>query len=656
MEFFLQQPVRAGDMRQFFKPVEIDDEMEDNFDLSTIRGNTSAGRNNNTTNSLTEDQFEGFNPTEISLTAENKRITDQMLKELRDSVVENNNVVKTVENSPWDFMKLKEKFLENYSCYYAKYKVHKWDCFNEKLSKSAYNDKSLPPIVKEFVAKLREESNECRVYRTQTSDWSDRTFDDEMVVGCLLSILKVPESKSSPLKNENNIGIGMQSNIFDESQLSVVMQMDYESKYASQLKPQTEPKTSTLDQFMSSTPHKVSSVLGNSAMPIHSPIVNAPLSSKGESEHAKTSDQRVNRINKDDPDWYLKYLRLNSVWDLFSDSEDECLEEVKPIGNKSEEAAKLCDNLNASVCGNDSLIEEESQYTVSRILKICDDAENEKMNKMAPINDESTKTKRKLLYVGSVEDLFCDDDDDDFLNSQILRLSESDGTINYDVEDAMAQIENIKNHSTSLFKDTIDGETSHKSTDASAKPVTLVKSDDLFSTYNESVANTSKGNASNVKNVTKNNESTKQEQRPPEQDIHTTPKKSNNSNFFAYYSRSPSVLIRTTSVLSTKFDNNHANKSTCNNNSKNSSTHSDKSPELLSSKLSVLNTQLSLSKHFDDSDDFEEIKENFDVNERFTPFATCNQQQKSSTQTNDFYCDTDMSDDDIFATCKLASV
>lgn len=300
----MQSP--AG-MRRFFKPVEIDDEMEENFDLSTLRVNTSAGHNENTTNSfnsMTENQFEGFNPNEISLTAENKLKTEQMLNELRDSMADNNNKAEKIENKPLDFMTLKTKFEENYSCYCAENKKRKWNAFDEKVSKSAFNDKSLPPIIREFLVKLKEESNEYRVYRTKSSEWSNRSFDEEMVVACLLSILKGPEKKASPVKKDD-VTVGLQPNMFDDSQLSFVMQIDHESKYASQLKPQYERKPPTIDQITSSTPHKALSVMPKSALPVHSPIVKAPLVSAVGHKRQKASDKRV---DKNDPNWYLTYF------------------------------------------------------------------------------------------------------------------------------------------------------------------------------------------------------------------------------------------------------------------------------------------------------------------------------------------------------------
>lgn len=662
-------------MRQFFKPVEVDEELEADFDLSTLHGNTSAGNNNNTAtsfNSMTEVEIE-MNQNEIirhiaEINPENDHLREKIVK---------THSTKPVIVVP-DFNTLKEKFEQDYDRFCIENDAkRKWNEFDIRLSKSAVCDKNTPSIIKEFLIKIREECNQCRVFRTKTGEWADRLFDEEMVVACLKSLLEGPPKSATPPEQKDRASeMSMPQNMFDDSQLSFVVQMDCESKYASQLKSQYEHKPPPdeykppPDLFMSSTPHKMSKVMQNTTVPNHSPIVSAQRTVIAH-EPIKLPKSSDLRINKDDPDWYLKYLRLDSIADLFSDAEIEEEESTKPAKqiNKSEEEAKLCDNLNASICGNNTLIEdegEESQYTVSRILKICEEAERKAIDGFSG-NGEVVQTRRKRLYVGSIEDLFCDDDDDEELNlieSQLLNMSSSDDAVNYDVDDAIAPHENLnenikqiidQNHSTNLFKDTIDGETSVKTDNVAAKSVTCTKSDDLFSTYNESVANTSKANASNVKDTTNNNQSPNRAENPREQSIHSTPKRSNSSDIFAYYSRSPSVLIKTTSVLSAKFDNNH-DKSVCNT----SKTSSDKSPTLLSSKLSVLNSQLSLSRHFDD--DFDEIKENFETIQQSSPFATCrsstvatrNQQQQPSNIANNFDCETDMSadDDDIFATCK----
>lgn len=211
--------------------------------------------------------------------------------------------------------------------------------------------------------------------------------------------------------------------------------------------------------------------------------------------------------------------------------------------------------------------------------------------------------------------------------------------MNYDVEDALAQ-QKTWHHSTSLLKNLIEDEPSTKSPCTLANSVTGVKSDELFSTYNESVTNTSERNESNINGYGHN----QQEQNPQ-----TTPKK-NNSSYFVYHTRSPSILIKSSSVLSTRFDdNNQANRSTCNTNK--TTNEIKRSPKTLSSKLSILNSQISLSKHLEDLD---EIKENLS-----SPFATANINNNQNNQFQpevDLNCDTDFSEDDIFTTCKTSSV
>lgn len=619
-------PRKAADMRRFFKPIEIDDEIEENFDLSSY-GNTSTDHNDkskNSCNTTTDSQFQ---------------------KEQRNESVSFNAQDKELSKS-CDDVPLEVKFHKVYNRYCDIRKAQtKWNGFSEKISKTAINNDRLPDILKNALVKYTNESNNNRVFRTNPDAWSSCSTENKLKLISLMSLLhhkkinsiavnKSQKSSEAPGNQKENSETDKQSNTLDDSQMWSMMQTQSRSKYVSQLNVPCETKMYkpplAIHQIACSTPHKMSNGKSAPSAPIHSPIASSPIMSSFKQPHPMIHRHRA---DKTDPRWHLTFLGLSTVFDLFSDDVEQMTENTNDINNKSEEQqAKFCDNLNKSVCGNDSLIEEESQYTVSRILNICENAENQKTNDNKIANNSSIRRRR--LYIGSVKDLFCEDDENDededddvIINTKTIgtSLSGSDDTIDYNVADAMEQQRNL-NNSTNLFKDSIDDEPSNKL----PKPVTCTKSDELFSTYNESGANTSKANASNA------TDNSRCIQNLAEQSIQITPKKSNNhSNFFAYYSRSPSILIKSSSVLSAK-DNNQDGQ-----HHGNTSKTSNKSPSLLSSKLNVLNSQLSMSQ----LDEFDEIKENFS-----SPFATC----KSSVVKNPSLqeTDTDISEDDIFATCK----
>lgn len=637
---------QKGDVRQFFKPLEIDDELQEHFDLSTLRGNTSA----NNTSSNSRIAIHGNVSSNEFLCPDNQN-------SIETSGIVNDRIEQKNENDGYEErMRLKLKVQQLYAHYCdLKKNQSKWNDWDEKLSKPAINDPRVPIAIRELFARHKKESNDCRIFRTKSNaSWSTRSIQDQMNILILMSFLRKPEEAISSVPKESQFIDDAPANPypFDESQFNASLEMEQQSKYASQLKPQFDQKRPAMELFTSSTPQKTLHNRQKPAAPIHSPIVSAPRTEK------PLRRQRTRQIDRNDPKWHLKYLGLNSISDLFSDDENDANKTTNDVASAFDSReVKLCDNLNKSVCGNESLAEEESQYTVSRILKICEETERDKCG---PVNVESTVKRRKRLYIGSINDLICDDGDDDddaIINSQIIgvSISSSDDTINYDVDDAIEHHHN-PHHSTNLFKDTIEGDVSHRS-NAPAKSVTCAKSDELFSTYNETTVNSSKASTSVVKNMINNNQSSKQnrEQTPPP----TTPNKSNQS-FFAYYSRSPSMLIKTNSILTNKFDHNHSDKSACNT-SKTSSNRSEKSPTLLSAKLGVLNTQISLSKHFDD---FDELKENKDMDERTSPYATCtsatnshrNRRFASNSPIQSISNQSDDDDDDIFATCRPISV
>lgn len=614
--------------------MEVDKEMDENFDLSSFRGHTSTEQRD----SLICDQLEIDHP-------------DLTCNQSNEFVEQNVSRTHDVDND----VPLEVNFEKVYSQYCdIKRDRSKWNGFGEKLSKSNKTNNNMPDILRKFLTNYSKESNENRVFKTNLDPWQSYSHERRLQILQVMSLLtqqsKLNANKSKlsvcdPTNQKNDTEVELHRNSWIDSQVSFSMQMEHQSKYASQLKAPTdrnEPTMAPLQQIACSTPHKITNFEGIHAAPIHSPIVNSPLANKLIQMYHRNRNHR----RDGDPKWYLKFLGLNTVYDLFSDDSDECLESTSNItANRSDEQqAKLCDTLNKSVCGNENLIEEESQYTVSRILKICEDAERADVQKREPKPSGST-IRRRRLYIGSVDDLFCekdgndnDDDDDDnvIINTQAVdvTLSESDDTVNYDVEDAMAQRKSI-HHSKFFFKDTIGCEPFNKLTNTPAKSVTGVKSDELFSTFNESLANMSKPSGCNDNNRTQ-----------PK-----TPTKNKNSNFFVYHSRSPSILIKSSSILSARLDNNQAEQSICNT-SKTCSNQSNKSPKMLCSKLSVLNTQL--SKHLED---LNEVKENFS-----SPFFVVRSPNIKHNENNhlqpeaDSNCDTEFSENEVFMTCKTTPV
>lgn len=348
---------KTNGVKKFFKPIEIDKEIDENFDLSSYR-NTEHGE------TVIDDQSDMMIDPDLSSNLNNSIDKSDMDRQYDDDV------------------SLEEKFEKIYSQYCdIKRRQATWNGFADKLSKTACNTDHVPDVIKKFLVQMKD-STENRVFRTRRKqiDSTEKQLNVLRFMSLMTKRNQLNASKSAanfcdPGNQENDTEVELHCKSLIDTQTSFSMQLDHQSKYASQhkLEAQTERVISMmtpLQQIASSTPHKMCSFKPVSSAPMHSPIVGSPLKNNLKQIHRPNSNcQRDSTDSK----WYLKYLGLKTVYDIFSDdSNPEIITNTyNTIQNKSDEQqAKLCDTLNKSVCGNESLIEEESQYTVSRIL-VC---------------------------------------------------------------------------------------------------------------------------------------------------------------------------------------------------------------------------------------------------------------------------------------------
>lgn len=598
--------------------------MDDDFDLSTDNMNLIR------------------EPNETNVNEIQNEIDEPIVNECSDPSKEQTSEI-PIE------MKLKT-ILDRY-CDIQNKRMQSFDEFGERIPPPKINTNELPPILKQFYLRSSMEKTDA-----QKVSWQMLENERKLNLFKLMSQLKgqhektnesvekreVDESKCDDTSEEENINdeVIERSSVID-SQMPYLMETEGTSKYASQLEfqPQCE-KLPVAQNIASSTPHKalITDHFVNTIGRLSSPITSSPL--------LKPSEQRKRRSKN-----FLQFLGLRTIHDLFSDPEDE----IKTHPNPTDEIKSQPDQQNEEIMNVDKPIppenefeEEESQYTVSRILKICEAAEREEIQQKDTSN-ETTNRKRRL-NVGSVRDLFADeDDDDDFVQtSKYFAVAKnvstsSNDTIIYDVDDSLF---NQKPSASTPLK------LNQEPRNNTVRLVTGQKSDDLFSTYNESTNNMSK---------TKNENHAKSP---------STPKKPATTNTIVYQCGSPSLLNRSLNALT-------ANLSRCFNetnsyakplSSTNSANRLPAEPtSILSEKLEILNSQLSTSRLLEE---FDEIKENF-----ASPFATCrtttsnnnnnnnNKSHSGENSLNNHYgndvetnCDTDITDDDVFATCKLASV
>lgn len=508
--------------------------------------------------------------------------------------------------------------------------------------------------------------NANKVFVTKSNNnWSNLNRDEKIGRFTLMSYLKSIKQKALDINTSTStvdISHGEQTAVENQSdhtphtsylidsQLSMPIYWDKESKYASQLVTRNEPKmniesTTTLSMSMAcSTPHK--SMIANLRPPIDSPIFKSPIVKPFE----KPSDIKEPKLSRERVQYVLNYLGLKSIDDLFLDVEEEQEENVKvPSQQRIEAMNQNKDNL---AIESDSIIE-------SQLLKICEHFDADKKNENDEIINVSPITKTIRLNVGNVNDLFRDSDDsDDELmakleidtTGEIECSQESDCTVDYDVNDVIQKnnITTLKSLTASKSFNDREASTSKSSNVGSAKPVRQSISDDLFSTYNESTINHHNEKSVNFsKNI-----------------IPTTPSRSTNQ-LGDECDRSPSVLYKPSSVLARSNRGTQSYMQSLTNkpetpfkDTKPSGSNDDdfeKSPNLnLSKHLDILNSQISFHSDFDD------FKENI-----ASPFATCRSTKQN--QNKKINCDKfnnsislldvdDADDDDVFSTCQILVV
>lgn len=511
----------------------------------------------------------------------------------------------------------------------------KFDEFGVEIPASKVNTDSLPLTLKNFYVDCDQKSNENP--RKEYNLLNELGREQKLNVFKMMFLLRCKQEKndesleeSDKLAEKKTVEISKKEkqceNIERENDV-LDSQMAYPSKYASQRKTQPDLETffpqqqQQQQQPTSSTPHKtlISHHFANTTLA-------SPIEARSPLPKSIEQTPKSSLTNRRWPG--MEFLGIKSVFELFTDDENE----LESIANEPA--------IQASKHSSDNGIE-ESQYTVSRILKICEENEKNEQKKNDSSHDSSSKSIHRRLDIGSVRDLFTDDEDDNCIeesqffdsshnkNIQNRSSSSSNGTAIYDWNQAA---------SISLNKSDVDCDKDKGRNISAVGLVTSRKSDDLFSTYNEST---------NTLLTNKNDQST---------NCPSTPKKTQDSNLFVY--GSPSLLNRSLSALNCYISQSQRKPvSQFSTKSPTITNHTvDKSSTDLNEKLEFLNSQLSISKHFDDSD---EIKENLS-----SPYATCRSTIINSNRETETLlmngvspsCDMDLTDDDLLVTCNMESV
>lgn len=587
-------------MRNFFQPVDLDDGDNDDFDLGeTSNLSTSLNRTDGNSN----------------ISMEQCELVNSCLRDLIDERIEKDNT-KCVEYIP-----LHSK-VESIFRRYCDIMCRSLRVSSDLATKpSSVHIDQLPEALKQFYT--RKKSNQSKLFRNTIDNWSAATEETQLKYCQLMAMLN-NKKRQKPTIYSSAIEFGI-IDVIEEpkkrqptisevplnSQLSSSLHVNNPDNLPSQLEPEPEPEpvvTVNRPSIISSTPNKMT--IGSPMLPIHSPISNCTFSKPLES----TRKQH-----------FMDFLGLRTIDDLFTSFTEP------PNQSKSLENSRASRQLHFNNADNDESVANSQSTAFSRI---CNDE-----NRDLSAEKRNTSNEPIKLNIGNIDNLFSDASNDG-----------SDCTVDYDISETMSkqpiptQMLPSQSYTSDVGSDA----------GAAAKSVTRIKSDDLFSTYNESnaIVDITANSTKSVTILPPKRGVIERRQRTPEPP-------STKPNLSIYHYRSPSMLTKSSSVFSKSVAREPLN-ANLNASSLNDTLHrtcsstSEKNASILVEKLSVLNSQLSVSRHFDDSD---ESKENFE-----TSFATCQTggaatatataTDATKPSTNQYDIDTDFEDDDIFATCQ----
>lgn len=447
----------TNDLRKFFKPIEMDDEIRSNFDISDFYEKQSIPSDNNNSKSTTT----SLNEPSTSVISVNETDNMSVMSKLTN-ICERYCAIKTSSSSRTSITASDVLNDDKIS------KVLKlmWLKNNIDVIREHFIRKTTSKLYATIVDVIGSERDIINLLNANNnkSNWQMLTDNQQISIHTILQIAdnNVNDDKENSIEEQNNnskikINHETQSdqiNYFIDSQLQAPIFINDESKYESQRAQlhikSPEPSTSTKREILSSTPITTSKhrKTNHFNSPAHTPIKNSPLL-KAFERSMKLSNKKVNRKPH-----YLTYLGLNTIDDLFKDRNKIENVKISFVANSDDDDIFVESHFDENVRiiePKDSIKQnptQESHMNVSRILQICDE-EDEKEREMNIGNTLVSSNRTKRLHIGSISDIFrdVDFDSDEFVtltatsngeqtkkNNGNTQGSQSDSTIEYDVE------------------------------------------------------------------------------------------------------------------------------------------------------------------------------------------------------------------------------
>lgn len=321
-----------------------------------------------------------------------------------------------------------------------------------------------------------------RLVMAPNEQWSNMKPMRQMSIFQMLNLVDREEKENLPENGPVDSS--------DEVRLTLESQQSFgfvESKYASQFESQLlglRQPASHNDAISSSTPKRLNkTAASNVQTPIDSPIKRTQFTSTYKRTRATNKKEIPDTVPH-----YLRFLGLRSIDDLFSDSDGD--DNANPLPNvvETDKTDANSNNIPVNEMVESDLFADESVAFTSASPSIT----------TATTTTPTTKRVNKL-NVGSISDLFRDDDFDDDDDNDAVAMGEtssktgSDDTEEYDFEEIISIMEIAEAAAVPREKENQNG-------NQEVKVVVQQKSDDLFATYNDTIdtnANRSSANGTN---------------------------------------------------------------------------------------------------------------------------------------------------------------
>lgn len=440
---------KQNDVRKFFKPIEIDDEIVENFDIgekSVISNENDVAEACSMFNRSIKENVIDKNEPVIGERGDRRMVFADKMSIILSRCNELGNKGSSMSSiSPIALLcnenipnNLKIAWLENNLDMVSEHIKHKQTSkLYTTMIKLVGDESNLRKLIFNANAnKLKYEKENINIRLMLAVQQSNKINATKAEIQRNGATAKVEQTKL----NSSNANDDVRA----ESQLSIpVCDVNEPIRLSVPL--------STPNDRTSSTPIKQQfSQLKTFKSPAHSPIQNSPLLKAFERSRQKMNNGPIQSLKYQH---CLNYLGLNSLDDLFDERELSAKiqqQNQKLSTSKREESDLFADDVSFAVpthlplTSKPSTSVDQSQYTVSRILRICeaddksDDEQkmqcDENTSSVSLNNNSSNSTSSaKKLHIGSISDLFRDSDfgcDDDANAAG----NESDATVEYDAD------------------------------------------------------------------------------------------------------------------------------------------------------------------------------------------------------------------------------